>query len=149
MSHLDLDPNGIHSDPDNKGSDVSLMGAVTLTGQEVYNHENESLGKIKEIMIHVESGEIEYAVLSFGGLLGMGEKLFAVPWQALCLDVTNQRIILDMSKRKLQKMPGFDKNCWPRRSNPQFPEACGDTSLTKDRLVKAHGPSQNWRNQQQ
>lgn len=61
MSHLDLDPNGIHSESNGK---ERLMGAVTLVGRKVHNHENEDLGEIREIMVDIESGEIAYAVLS-------------------------------------------------------------------------------------
>lgn len=122
MSNIDLDPNGIHNDDNSPEPGTRLMGAVTLAGQKVYNHENEDLGEIKEIVIYIETGEVVYAVLSFGGLLGMGDKLFAVPWHALHLDVPNQRVIVDISKRKLQKLPGFNKDRWPEWPNPQFVE---------------------------
>jgi hypothetical protein len=56
---------------------------------------------------------VAYAVLSFGGFLGMGEKLFAVPWSALTLDTVNKRFVLDASKERLESAPGFDKDHWP------------------------------------
>ena len=61
-----------------QGPGPELMGAHTLLGEDVYNTNNEDLGDIREIMIDMRSGRIAYAVLSFGGILGMGEKLFAV-----------------------------------------------------------------------
>lgn len=91
------------------------------------HHENEDLGELREIMVDIESGEIAYAVLSFGGLFGVGDKLFAVPWQALHLDAINRRITFAFSRRKLQKIPGFDKNRWPDRANPQFLDIRSDT----------------------
>lgn len=103
--------NAIHSD--GAGPGPRLMGADTLIGNDVYNRSEEDLGDIKEIMLDVASGKISYAVLSFGSFLGMGEKLFAVPWSALTLDTENKRFILDVSKDRLKDAPGFDKDDWP------------------------------------
>jgi sporulation protein YlmC with PRC-barrel domain len=97
----------------NGGPGPALMGADTLLGNEVYNSAGESLGSIKEFMIDMHSGRIVYAVLSFGGFLGMGDRLFAVPWQALKLDTENKRFTLNVSKEKLKNAPGFDKDHWP------------------------------------
>jgi len=91
----------------------ALMGADTLIGNEVYNMANESLGTIKELMIDMSSGMINYAVLSYGGFLGMGDRLFAVPWRALTLDTANKRFTLSATKEQLKNAPGFDKDHWP------------------------------------
>jgi sporulation protein YlmC with PRC-barrel domain len=90
-----------------------LMGADTLLGNDVYNPADEKLGSIKEFMIEMATGKINYAVLSYGGFLGMGDRLFAVPWRALKLDTVNHRFTLDASKEKLKNAPGFDKDHWP------------------------------------
>lgn len=90
-----------------------LMGADTLMGNDVYNHDGEDLGDIKELMIDMAAGKIAYAVLSFGGLLGMGNKLFAVPWSALKLDTAKKRFSLNVMKAALKDAPGFDKQHWP------------------------------------
>jgi sporulation protein YlmC with PRC-barrel domain len=95
------------------GPGPALMGADTLIGNDVYNAADESLGTIKELMIEMSTGKINYAVLSFGGFLGMGDRLFAVPWQALKLDTENKRFILNASKEQLKNAPGFDKGHWP------------------------------------
>jgi sporulation protein YlmC with PRC-barrel domain len=95
------------------GPGPALMGADTLIGNDVYNSANESLGSIKELMIEMSTGKISYAVLSFGGFLGMGDRLFAVPWQALKLDTANKRFTLNASKEQLKTAPGFDKDHWP------------------------------------
>ena len=95
------------------GPGPTLMGADTLLGNDVYNSEGQDLGDIREFMIDMASGRIEYAVLSFGGVLGMGDKLFAVPWSALTLDTVNQRFTLNVSKDSLTDAPGFDKDHWP------------------------------------
>ena len=119
MSYLDRDNLGIYRDTKN-GPGPHLMGADTLIGEDVYNRQNESLGDIKEIMIDMARGEVAYAVLSFGGWLGMGDKLFAVPWQALELDTNNKRFILDASKAQLKTAPGFDKDNWPDMAGADF-----------------------------
>lgn len=95
------------------GPGPQLMGADTLMGNDVFNRDDENLGDIKELMIDMASGRVAYAVLSFGGLLGMGDKLFAVPWAALTLDTDKKRFMLDVPKTRLSEAPGFDKQAWP------------------------------------
>ncbi len=96
-----------------EGPGPRLMGANTLMGNDVYNEKEEDLGDIKEIMLDMTNGQVAYAVLSFGGFLGMGERLFAVPWDALKLDTENKRFILNVDKARLENAPGFDKDHWP------------------------------------
>lgn len=121
MSYLDRDPNGIYRNSgDSAGPGPRLMGADTLMGEDVYNCQGEDLGDIKEFMIDMQSGQIAYAVLSFGGILGMGDKLFAVPWQALELDTANKRFILDTNKERLEDAPGFDQDRWPNMASAEF-----------------------------
>jgi len=95
-----------------------VMSAGTLAGDRVRNAAGEDLGKIEEIMIDVPSGRIAYAVLSFGGFLGMGNKLFAVPWNALTLNEAEHEFILDVDKSTLENAPGFDKDNWPDMTDP-------------------------------
>jgi hypothetical protein len=64
-------------------------------------------------MLDMHNGRVCYAVLSFGGFLGMGKKLFAVPWSALTLDTKNKRFVLNVEKDRLKQAPGFDKDKWP------------------------------------
>jgi hypothetical protein len=71
------------------------------------------MGKVDEIMIDTPTGRVAYAVLSFGGFLGMSNKLFAIPWDKLSLDEENKRFILNVDKEKLENAPGFDKDNWP------------------------------------
>lgn len=103
-----------------KGPGPHLMGADTLIGNEVFNNNDENVGDIKEIMLDVPNGRIAYAVLSFGGFLGMGEKLFAVPWSALKLDTENKRFVLNVDKERLGEAPGFDKGKWPNMADPSW-----------------------------
>ena len=96
-----------------RGPGPEMMGAHTLVGNDVCNHKGEDLGDIKEIMLDMRSGRVAYGVLSFGGFLGMGEKLFAVPWNALILDTKNKRFELKVERDRLKDAPGFDKTQWP------------------------------------
>jgi sporulation protein YlmC with PRC-barrel domain len=100
-----------------RGPGPGLMGADTLNGNDVFNEKDEDLGDIKEFMLDMNSGRVSYAVLSFGGFLGMGDKLFAVPWDALKLDTVNKRFVLNVDKARLESAPGFDKDNWPNMSD--------------------------------
>ena len=95
------------------GPGPELMGASTVTGDTVCNADGEKLGEIKEIMLDTQTGRVAYAVLSFGGFLGLGDKLFAIPWAVLKLDPDRQRFVLDVEKERLERAPGFDKSRWP------------------------------------
>jgi sporulation protein YlmC with PRC-barrel domain len=113
MSYADRDKYGMYKDTGRAGPGPALMGADTLLGDSVVNGADDKLGDIKEIMLDMNTGQVAYAVLAFGGFLGMGEKLFAVPWQALHLDTVNKRFVLDVEKERLKNAPGFDKGAWP------------------------------------
>jgi sporulation protein YlmC with PRC-barrel domain len=97
-----------------------VLSASTLAKDSVRNRMNEKVGSIREIMIDVPSGRISYAVLAVGGFLGIGERLFAIPWEALNLDEDNKCFILDVDKARLQNAPGFDKDNWPDMVNPSW-----------------------------
>jgi len=120
MSYMERDTLGIYKSGDNDGPGPALMGAGTLIGNDVYNRMDESLGDIKEIMLDMHTGKVAYAVLSFGGILTMGEKLFAVPWERLVLDTVNERFTLDIEKEQLKNAPGFDKDHWPDMRSPDW-----------------------------
>lgn len=98
---------------DDKLTGAMLLSAATITGDDVCNLQNETLGKIQDLMIDVAEGRIRYAVLASGGFLGMGDRLFAVPWKALKLDKEHKRFTLDVAAERLKKAPGFDKDDWP------------------------------------
>jgi sporulation protein YlmC with PRC-barrel domain len=97
-----------------------LLAAGALIGDRVRNPAGEKLGEIEEIVLNPEDGRIVYAVLSFGGVLGIGDKLFAVPWSALQIDGPRHQFILDVDRRNLEKAPGFDKGNWPDMASPAF-----------------------------
>jgi sporulation protein YlmC with PRC-barrel domain len=96
------------------------LSAASLAGDSVINAREEKLGKIEDIMIDVTTGRVAYAVLSFGGLLGVGDKLFAIPWTAMSLDEERKCFVLDVDKELLKDAPGFDKNNWPDLSSEEY-----------------------------
>lgn len=97
-----------------------VLAASTLAGDSVRNRNDEDLGKIDEIMVDIPSGRVAYAVLSFGGFMRMGNRLFAVPWSALTVDQDRKCFILDADKTTLENAPGFDKDNWPDMANQSF-----------------------------
>jgi len=102
------------------------LSASTLIGDGVRNTAGDSLGKIEELMIDLPTGQVAYAVLSFGGFLGMGDKLFAIPWSALRLDEDAHEFVLSVSKERLEKAPGFDKSNWPDMTDPSWGRSIHD-----------------------
>jgi len=97
-----------------------VLSASTLNGDDVYNPKGDKLGSIKEIMLDIETGKVCYAVLSFGGFLSLGEKLFAVPWSALAIDSENKRFVMDTDEERLKNAPGFDTDNWPNMADPSW-----------------------------
>jgi sporulation protein YlmC with PRC-barrel domain len=89
------------------------LSSTSLVGTSVRNPAGEDLGKIEDLMIDLDEGQVAYAVLSFGGFLGMGDKLFAVPFKAFRCDCENETMVLDTPKERLENAPGFDKSNWP------------------------------------
>ena len=124
-NYVSRDTFGMYANKD-QGPGPQLMGANTLMGNDVFNKASEDLGDIKELMIDMASGRIAYAVLSFGGFLGMGGKLFAVPWAALTLDTENKRFALDVEKTRLSSAPGFDKDKWPNMADATWAKGIHD-----------------------
>lgn len=100
-----------------------VMGASTLDGDRVLSAEGDEVGKIKDIMVDVQSGRIAYAVMSSGGLLGIGDKLFAIPWDALTLDAARQCFVLALPAERVKDAPGFDKRHWPSMADRSWATA--------------------------
>lgn len=100
-----------------KGTPGGLMRASKAIGMNVKSPSNESLGDVQDLLLDQDSGSIAYAVLSFGGFLGLGDKLFAVPWSALKPTPDRKEFTLAVAKEQLEKAPGFDKKNWPDVNN--------------------------------
>lgn len=99
---------------------TNVLSASNLIGKNIYNLEGEKLGEIKDVMLDVDLGRVAYAVLSFGGFLGMGDKLFAIPFEAFRLDATEDRIVLNVPKETLKNAPGFERDRWPSTADRRW-----------------------------
>ncbi|NJL94762.1 MAG: PRC-barrel domain containing protein [Anaerolineae bacterium] len=99
---------------------MQLLSSQSLLGTRVENSKGESLGTIKELMIDIKHGRIAYAVLDFGGFLGIGNKLFALPWGGFVLNTAREVIVLDIPRERLENAEGFDKDHWPTMDDPEF-----------------------------
>jgi sporulation protein YlmC with PRC-barrel domain len=104
----------------NKTLFPNVLSSSSICSDHVKNAAGEDLGKIEDLMIDLHSGRIAYAVLSFGGFLKMGNKLFAIPWEALKVDPINKVFILHVEKSRLENATGFDKDNWPNMADPTF-----------------------------
>lgn len=101
----------------------TLLSATTVIDAEVRNMLDETLGRIQDVMLDITDGRILYAVLASGGFLGIGDRLFAIPWKALKQDKENTRFILDVDAKRLKNAPGFDKNEWPDLADDNWSSA--------------------------
>jgi sporulation protein YlmC with PRC-barrel domain len=99
---------------------TGLLPLSAIAGAQLRNRAGECLGTICEVMLAPADGRIAYLVLSFGGLLGVGEKLFAVPWSAVALDPVDDALVVDMSADRLAALPGFDEDAWPTEADPNW-----------------------------
>ncbi len=109
--------NNTYTGADDMQAGFTLLSATTITGDEVWNMQDENLGNIQDIMLDITAGKIRYAVLASGGFLGMGDRLFAVPWKALKQDKENKCFMLDVDVERLKNAPGFDKDEWPNMAD--------------------------------
>ena len=92
-----------------KGSD--------LIGMKVEGTDGKKLGHIKDLVIDPMDGDVNYAVLDYGGFFGVSDKYFAVPWDALQFSDDRKKVLLDVTKKDLKQAPGFDKTQWPDLSS--------------------------------
>jgi sporulation protein YlmC with PRC-barrel domain len=100
--------------------DAALLRSKTLFEYRVKSPHGEDLGKIEEVMIDMEVGRVAYAVLSFGGLLGLGSKWVPVPWDAVALRPEEKVLVLKIEKEKIEKAPNFEAATLPELANRQW-----------------------------
>ncbi len=91
-----------------KLTDGSLIGAEKVNGTDVYNLEGDKLGEVEELMLDKITGQVAYAVLSFGGFLGMGHKHYPLPWSVLKYDTSQGGYVINLDKDKLKDAPSID-----------------------------------------
>lgn len=115
MDTLNIIPDNVTGENPSGNVNIPLkyLTASSIIGDHVHNDADEHLGTIKDIMLDIRSGNIEYCIIEFGGFLGIGEKFFAIPWRLLKVDPDKQVFRFNESKETLKKAPGFDKEHWP------------------------------------
>ncbi len=93
--------------PTNSGS---LISSERVTGTNVYNRDREKLGSVEALMIDKMSGQVRFAVMSFGGFLGMGEKYHQLPWNGLSYDLDNKGYVVNLTRDALNAAPMFTRD---------------------------------------
>jgi hypothetical protein len=106
--------------PATTSPDATLLRGQFLFTYRVKSPQGEDLGKIEEIVIDMELGRVAYAILSFGGFLGLGNKWVPVPWDALALQPDEKVLVLNIEKEKLQRAPNFEPSTLPDLANRQW-----------------------------
>lgn len=92
---------------------AAVLSATSIVGDNVRNAQGEDLGKIEDLMIDIDNADVRLAILSFGGVFGLRDKLFAVPLEAMNVDYDTHEFVLDVPRERLEEAPGFDKDDWP------------------------------------
>ncbi|MCC2617299.1 PRC-barrel domain-containing protein [Aestuariibacter halophilus] len=113
MNVLAQEVTPVPSQPDISKENLCYLSADTLCHNDVYNHKEQKLGKLHSLMLRVPIGEVSFVIIAKGGFCGIGEKLLAVPWQALTLDRERKCFVLPMPEERLERAPCFDANSWP------------------------------------
>ncbi len=98
----------------------NIVNANDVVDTEVKNVQDEKLGKVEAVMLDKMTGKVAYVVLSYGGFLGMGDKLFALPWNIFSYDNQEDCFKIPLDKEKLKRSPGFDKDHWPDMSSSSW-----------------------------
>ena len=99
---------------------VKVLTATSIIGDDVLNAKEEKVGKIKDIMIDIRRGIVEYVVIESSGFLGFNEKFFAVPFSELKLKPSKRAFILHKDDEFIKNAPGFDKNHWPETNSHHY-----------------------------
>ncbi len=108
------------------GEKGRLISADKVEGTSVVNPEGDDLGHISEIMIDKISGKVAYAVLKYGSVMGLGGKLFAVPWEILEYDTRYDAYVVNVPEERLKSAPSFDPDNPPNTADPQWSKQVRD-----------------------
>jgi sporulation protein YlmC with PRC-barrel domain len=94
--------------------------ASSVIGTDVVNPNDEALGDIKEMVIDPGTGKVAYAVVAFGGFMGLGQKLVAIPLAAFSYNMSKNEYVLDVPKDRLKEAPSFDAAHWPSMADEKW-----------------------------
>lgn len=123
-NHVDLEKDnitGINHEGAHANTPVRVLTASSIIGESVENVNGDDLGAVKDVMLNIQDGTIEYVILQSGGFLGIGEKLFAIPFRELHLNADKKCFVLDRTKEYIKNSPGFDLGHWPE-TNSRYEE---------------------------
>jgi hypothetical protein len=99
---------------------LELRLGSSILGSTIKNPQGKDLGTMKDLVVSPSDNRVVYAVLSFGGVLGLGEKLFAVPLHALKHAAEAKTFVLEIAPEQLHNAPEFNQNNWPQMTDPQW-----------------------------
>jgi hypothetical protein len=91
-----------------------LIGSNKVEGTAVYGRNGDRLGTIYNFMVDKFTGQVEYAVMTYGGFLGMGQRYYPLPWRILNYDIREEGYRIDMSDRDFERAPSFTRQDEPR-----------------------------------
>jgi sporulation protein YlmC with PRC-barrel domain len=114
---------GVNHEGVQANTPVKRLTAKSINGDNVESPTGEDLGKIDDLMINLNTGEVEYAIVEYGSFLGMGGKLFAIPFSELRVDPAKQVFVVNRDKDYLKEAPGFDKAHWPDTNDHRYFES--------------------------
>lgn len=110
---------GQNSSGETPNDPLKHRAVSSLIGDNIFNAAGETLGRIKDIIIDIIEAKISYVVIEAGGFLGMNQKYFAVPMQALTIAKEHRKaFILNETKESIKRFPEFDKGHWPNMNSP-------------------------------
>jgi hypothetical protein len=108
------------------GEKRRLISADKVEGTSVVNRKGDNLGHVSEIMIDKISGLVAYAVLKYGSVMGLGGKLFALPWDVLKYDTRYEAYVVDIPEERLKNAPSFDEDNPPDMADPRWSKQIRD-----------------------
>jgi len=100
--------------------------ATALINARVRNSAGHDLGKIEDVAFDPVSGNLQYIILSSGGVLGMGDRLFPIPLSSITLSASRDHVLLDVDPETLKRAPSFQRSAWPDVSDPAWPRTIDD-----------------------
>ena len=123
---------------------TGLFRSSTVVGSSVKDLAGKDAGKIEDLLLE-HDGDVAYAIVSFGGFLGVGDKLFAVPWKAVILDRENRTVHVDVKKETLERSPSFPRDKWPEPNDREWgrevQKSWSDASITASVKTRLAGTS--------
>jgi sporulation protein YlmC with PRC-barrel domain len=97
-----------------------LVSTKQLDAYSVVNTAGEGLGQVQDFMLDMATGQVVYAIVSFAGTLGLTDKWFAIPWEAMTWSPETRHLVLNVSKEMLRQAPGLDKRHWQEQLNMKW-----------------------------